>query len=88
VDATIPRITGLNPDVILVTGDHSTPSRMKSHSWHPVPVLLWSRLARKDRVETFGERACLAGALGPHIPARELMPLAIAHAGRLEKFGA
>jgi 2,3-bisphosphoglycerate-independent phosphoglycerate mutase len=88
VDATIPRITGLNPDVILVTGDHSTPSQMKSHSWHPVPVLLWSRLMRKDRVETFGERACLAGALGTHIPARELMPLAIAHAGRLEKFGA
>ncbi|MFP4307828.1 MAG: 2,3-bisphosphoglycerate-independent phosphoglycerate mutase [Desulfococcaceae bacterium] len=88
LDATIPRITGLNPDVILVTGDHSTPSQMKSHSWHPVPVLLWSRLMRKDGVETFGERACLAGALGPHIPARELMPLAVAHAGRLEKFGA
>lgn len=88
VDATIPRIMGLDPDVILVTGDHSTPSYLKSHSWHPVPVLIRSALGRKDGVETFGERACMAGALGPHFPAIELMPLAIAHAGQLEKFGA
>jgi 2,3-bisphosphoglycerate-independent phosphoglycerate mutase len=88
VDAAIPRIMGLGPDVIVVTGDHSTPSHLKSHSWHPVPVLIRSALNRKDGVETFGERACVAGALGPHLPAIELMPLAVAHAGRLDKFGA
>lgn len=88
VDATIPRVMALDPDVIVVTGDHSTPALMKSHSWHPVPVLLRSRLDRRDTVETFGERACVSGALGSNFPATELMPLAVAHAGRLEKFGA
>lgn len=89
VDATIPRILDLDPDVLVVTGDHSTPPAMKTHSWHPVPVLLWAPdTVRPDLVERFGERPCLAGALGPRIPAPQLMPLAFAHAGRLEKFGA
>ncbi|MFO8052546.1 MAG: 2,3-bisphosphoglycerate-independent phosphoglycerate mutase [Candidatus Omnitrophota bacterium] len=87
-DGLIPRILKLNPDVILVTGDHSTPFSLASHSWHPVPTLLWSKNARTDRVEKFGERDCLRGALGPRIPAVDLVPLALANAQRLEKFGA
>ena len=88
VDESVPRIMKLNPDVVLVTGDHSTPSFMKYHSWHPVPVLLWSKYCRNDPVNRFGERACMAGGLGPRIPATDLMPLMMANAGRLEKFGA
>jgi 2,3-bisphosphoglycerate-independent phosphoglycerate mutase len=87
-DTVIPRIMKLNPDVVVVTGDHSTPSVMKNHSWHPVPVLLWSKYCRNDTVNRFGERACLAGGLGPGIPTVDLMPLIMANAGRLKKFGA
>ncbi|MCF7854534.1 MAG: 2,3-bisphosphoglycerate-independent phosphoglycerate mutase [Candidatus Pacebacteria bacterium] len=87
-DRIIPDILALKPDVIVVTGDHSTPSVMAAHSWHPVPVLLAGNNCRPDEVTTFGERACLRGALGPRMPAADLMPLALAHAGRLEKFGA
>lgn len=88
VDPMIPEIMSLEPDVLLVTGDHSTPSVLKSHSWHPVPALLYSPACRPDRVRQFGEGACLAGALGPRFPAADLLPLALAHAGRLRKFGA
>lgn len=89
VDRHLPRLLEAQPDVVLVTGDHSTPWSLSSHSWHPVPVLLWSRRGiRPDRVDAFGERSCLAGALGPRFPAAELMPLAMAHAGRLDKLGA
>jgi 2,3-bisphosphoglycerate-independent phosphoglycerate mutase len=88
VDKRIPRLLKLNPDVVLITGDHSTPSFLRSHSWHPVPVLLWSQQCRPDGVSSFGERACLTGGLGPRIPAVELMPLALANAFRLKKFGA
>jgi len=88
VDSMIPRIMELEPDVIIVTGDHSTPSLLKSHSWHPVPVLLYSKQCRPDEVTMFGERACMRGGLGPRLPATELMPLALANAQRLEKFGA
>lgn len=88
VDTFVPRILELEPDVIIVTGDHSTPAKMRYHSWHPVPVLLWSDICRPDRVTQFGERACLAGGLGVRFPVTDLMPLALAHARRLEKFGA
>ena len=88
VDAVVPRITRLEPDVIIVTGDHSTPSVLRSHSWHPVPVLIRSRYCRRDRVERFGERACMAGGLGPRIPATSLVPIAVANALRLDKYGA
>jgi len=73
--------------VLIVTGDHSTPSKLRSHSWHPVPTLLVSRTARPDRVAEFGEEACLRGGLG-RFEAKHLMTLAMAHAGRLGKFGA
>jgi 2,3-bisphosphoglycerate-independent phosphoglycerate mutase len=87
VDALLPQLTGLNPDVLVVTGDHSTPAILKSHSWHPVPVLLSSRFARRDPAETFGETACLEGSIGQR-SMLDLMSLALAHAGRLTKFGA
>lgn len=88
VDAFIPRLRDLAPDVLIVTGDHSTPAAQAYHSWHPVPALLWSRYCRSDRVRSFGERACMTGGLGPRFPATDLIPLALANAGRLEKFGA
>ncbi|MBM4464687.1 MAG: phosphoglycerate mutase, partial [Chloroflexi bacterium] len=85
--AVVPAITSLEPDVFIVTGDHSTPALLKSHSWHPVPTLLRSRYCRPDQVRTFGERACMGGGLGV-FPATDLMPLAMANALRLTKFGA
>ncbi len=88
VDAAMPDLMATDPDVVVVTGDHSTPSAMKSHSWHPVPVLIHADRCRSDRVEAFGETACRTGSLGARLPARELMPLALANAGRLDKFGA
>ena len=88
LDAEIPKISALKPDVLIVTGDHSTPSRMKSHSFHPVPTLLWApATVRPDYVTEFGERPALQGGLGQFL-AKDLMPLALAHAGRLQKFGA
>lgn len=88
VDRFIPRLRKLNPDVIVVTGDHSTPSKLAFHSWHPVPVILWSEVCRKDTVTRFGERECMKGGLGPRFPAVDLMMLALANTKRLEKFGA
>ncbi len=87
LDAAIPQITALNPTVLIVTGDHSTPSKMRSHSWHPVPTLLAADLCRFDGSTSFGESQCRLGGLG-QFEAKYLMPLALAHAGRLEKFGA
>ncbi|HEX7118457.1 MAG TPA: 2,3-bisphosphoglycerate-independent phosphoglycerate mutase [Longimicrobiales bacterium] len=87
VDRLIPQIEALKPDVLVVTGDHSTPSRYRAHSWHPVPVLLASPWCRPAEVEGFGERECRKGELGV-FPAVELMSLVLAHAGRLAKFGA
>jgi 2,3-bisphosphoglycerate-independent phosphoglycerate mutase len=87
LDAVVPDIVKLRPDVFIVTGDHSTPSKMKSHSWHPVPVLLNAEMCRPDEVAQFGERSCLRGGLG-QFPAKHLMLLAMAHAGRLGKYGA
>jgi 2,3-bisphosphoglycerate-independent phosphoglycerate mutase len=87
LDAELPKIRALNPDVLIVTGDHSTPSKLRSHSWHPVPVLLWSPTCRPDPVIEFGESYCLRGGLG-QFQAMYLMPLALAHAGRLGKYGA
>ncbi|MEX2281996.1 MAG: 2,3-bisphosphoglycerate-independent phosphoglycerate mutase [Gemmatimonadota bacterium] len=87
VDALLPRIEALAPDVLIVTGDHSTPARMRSHSWHPVPILIASQYTRPGDVRGFGERDCMRGELGV-FPAVDIMTLALAHAGRLSKFGA
>jgi 2,3-bisphosphoglycerate-independent phosphoglycerate mutase len=87
LDAMIPQIMALNPDVFIVTGDHSTPSYLKSHSWHPVPTLLVSNCCRPDGLTKFGERDSLRGGLG-QFQAKYLMTLALANAGRLGKYGA
>ncbi len=87
LDAAIPRIEALGPDVLIVTGDHSTPSLLKSHSWHPVPTLLVADTCRPDGLAGFSERECLRGGFGI-FPAKHLMLLAMAHAQRLGKFGA
>jgi 2,3-bisphosphoglycerate-independent phosphoglycerate mutase len=88
VDSTVvPAIQQLEPDVLVVTGDHSTPALLRSHSWHPVPVLLYSKHCRSDAASEFSELACAAGSLG-RFPATDIMPLAMANAQRLTKFGA
>lgn len=86
-DSVVPGVLGVDPDVLLVTGDHSTPSALATHSWHPVPVLIRAKSARRDGVDRFGESACLQGGLGT-VRSVDLMPLMLAHAGRLAKFGA
>ena len=86
LDARIPRLRSLNPEVLVVAGDHATPAILAGHSWHPVPMMVNSQLTRGDRTPAFHERACSAGSLGT-IPATELMMLAMAHAGKLVKYG-
>lgn len=86
-DQKLDRVRKLKPDVLIITGDHSTPTQLKSHSWHPVPFLLWGPALRADSAKSFGETACAGGSLG-RIPATSLLPLALAHAGKLLKFGA
>ncbi len=87
LDAFIPQILSLKPDVLAVTGDHATPAVLKGHGWQPVPVLLWSAYCGADPVTQFTERACAAGSLGT-FPAQQLMPLLLANGLRLTKFGA
>jgi 2,3-bisphosphoglycerate-independent phosphoglycerate mutase len=87
LDVEMAKVRALNPDVLIVTGDHSTPSKLRSHSWHPVPVLLWAKTCRPDSVTEFGEFQCLRGGLG-QFEAKYLLMLAMAHAGRLGKYGA
>ncbi|HOM29429.1 MAG TPA: 2,3-bisphosphoglycerate-independent phosphoglycerate mutase [Deltaproteobacteria bacterium] len=86
-DAVLPELLALKPSVLIITGDHSTPASMKSHSWHELPVLFVADNIRPDGVTEFGERACMAGGLG-HLRHTDLMPLAMAHADRLTKYGA
>jgi len=87
VDAHLPELLGLNPDVVIVTGDHSTPCALKSHSWHPVPFLIRSKFCFYDDVQAFNESECRKGALGV-FPASSIMELALANAQRLKKQGA
>ncbi len=87
LDAYMPRLLALQPEVLVVTGDHSTPSIMRSHSWHPVPTVIASQLALADATDEFSERGCSAGCLGI-APSTSLMAHALAHAHRLDKFGA
>ncbi len=87
VDAALPDLLALKPDVLVITGDHSTPAALKRHSWHPVPILLAADTVRNDPATEFGETACLHGSLG-HIRHTDIMPLALAHALRLGKYGA
>ena len=87
IDSALSELISMNTDVIVVTGDHSTPALLKGHSWHPVPTLLYSKWCRPDNVKEFSESACLSGGLG-RLPATQIMPLAMANALKLTKFGA
>jgi 2,3-bisphosphoglycerate-independent phosphoglycerate mutase len=87
VDSLIPEIRALNPEVLVVTGDHSTPALMSGHSWHSLPALLSAKTCRPDGALNFGESSCLNGGLG-RMPMKYLMGVALAHAGKLEKYGA
>jgi len=87
MDAAIGALLEADPDVLIVTGDHSTPPSLKAHSWHPVPVLMKAPHLRGGDGASFDEVTCRAGQIGA-ICAKELIPLAMAHAGKLEKFGA
>jgi 2,3-bisphosphoglycerate-independent phosphoglycerate mutase len=86
-DKHIGKILDLAPDVFVITADHSTPALYKAHSWHPVPVLLRSKWARASGISKFGERELARGTLGV-MNSLDLMPLVMAHSGRLSKYGA
>lgn len=85
VDELIPRVMALQPDVVIVTGDHSSPAILKSHSWHPAPLLIYSNYVREDGVSEFGERACARGSLGI-LPAKDIILVALANAMRIAKY--
>lgn len=87
VDKCVPAVLALEPDVVAVTGDHSTPALLKAHSWHPNPLMLWSKYIQNDVVKKFTELECAHGALGT-LMAVDVMPLLLAHALKMEKFGA
>ncbi len=87
LDRALPQLLECRPDVLVVTGDHSTPARMRAHSWHPVPLLLWApETVRPDAAAAFGEDTCASGGLGT-FAATDLLALMLAHAGRLCKYG-
>jgi len=87
MDAALPTLIEAGPDVLVITGDHSTPPSLKAHSWHPIPVLMKAPYLRGGQPASFDEIACRGGEIGT-ITSKELLPLAMAHAGKLEKFGA
>ena len=86
VDALIPDLLDLGPAALAVTGDHATPAKMESHSWHGVPFLLHSEYTLPTAA-SFGERTCAGGSLG-EFPAEEIMGLLMGHALKLNRFGA
>ncbi len=86
VDTFLPEIAGLDPHTLVITGDHSTPCPMKGHSWHPVPALIVTKTGETDGM-VFHEKNCLAGSVGT-LYSKDLMSLALAHGGRLDKYGA
>jgi 2,3-bisphosphoglycerate-independent phosphoglycerate mutase len=88
IDGYIDDLHAMQADVFMVAGDHSTPATVAGHSWHPVPFLFHAKTyARHDVTEGFNERACRNGVLGT-FPAKDVLSLAMAHSGRLTKFGA
>jgi 2,3-bisphosphoglycerate-independent phosphoglycerate mutase len=87
LDAATPALRELGPAALIVTGDHASPTQMSAHSWHPVPALMWGPRVGRDETTRFGERWCRHGMLGMR-PTMELMPIALAAAGRLRKYGA
>ena len=86
-DKKLPEIVSLQPAVIAITSDHSTPCRLKGHSWHPNPFLLASDTCLPDRTKTFSERECVCGGLG-RFPAEDAIALMLAHSLKMKKYGA
>ena len=86
LDALMPRLLGMGADTLVVAGDHASPSVLSGHSWHPVPLLVHSALTAGEGIDSFTERDCARGSLG-RLPATGVMMLALAHAGKLAKFG-
>ena len=86
LDSRIPRLRALDADALVVAGDHSTPAILGSHSWHPVPLMVNSESTRGDGVSVFTEKACAQGSLG-RLDATDVMMLALAHSGKLAKYG-
>jgi len=87
IDRIVPSILKMKPDVLVVTGDHSTPALLKGHSWHPNPILLYSEYIRPDSIRRFTERQCQRGQLG-RFQAMDVIPLMLANGLKLKKFGA
>jgi len=88
VDRFIPDIINLKPDVFVITGDHSTPAILKGHSWHPNPFLLYSKYIRVDEAKQFSEKKCtFQGGLGRFF-SLEAIPLMLANALKMKKYGA
>jgi len=87
VDGSLPQLLALRPDVLAVTGDHSTPVPMKAHSWHPVPALVHARTCFADGFERFHEKNCRGGSLSG-LASCDLMAVLLANAGRIHKYGA
>lgn len=88
MDREIVKLLDLNPDVIVISGDHSTPSAMAAHSWHPVPTLVYSKNGLDRGPERFTEYECARNGILGRILSQEIMTLAMAHAGKLLKYGA
>lgn len=86
-DAALPILLGKKPDVLVITGDHSTPCALKSHSWHPQPVLIHSATSGSDKLDRFTETNANSGSLGV-FPAKFLIRLMQANARMYDKFGA
>ncbi|PYK96536.1 MAG: phosphonopyruvate decarboxylase-related protein [Verrucomicrobia bacterium] len=86
-DAALPILLRKKPDVLAITGDHSTPCVMKAHSWHPQPVLLHSALSGSDKLDRFTETGANMGSLGV-FEAKYLIRLMQANAKMFDKFGA
>ena len=87
LDAALPVLLKKKPDVLAITGDHSTPCALKGHSWHPQPVLLHSAVSGSDKLERFTETGANLGSLGV-IESKYLIRLMQANARMFDKFGA